>query len=113
MFSSSDTPFEEYTYANKIGAMINLDNITHIYFCEKVCGIKLRETMCCRYNPWGIFTLSNIILDNPGDAKYGMSKKQIIEAYKILMDEGVKYFGIQVLPASNTAKNDYYKKLAK
>ena len=75
MFSSNDTPFEEYTYGNKIGAIINLDDITHIEFCEKACGGKLPEIMCCRYNPGGVFTLSNKIMDNPGDAKYGMTKK--------------------------------------
>ena len=64
--------------------MINLDNITHIDFGEKACGGKLPETMCCRYNPGGIFTLSNKIMDNPWEAKYGMTKKQIIEAYKII-----------------------------
>ena len=113
MFSSNDTPFEEYTYGNKIGAIINLDDITHIDFCEKACGGKLPETMCCRYNPGGVFTLSNKIMDNPGDAKYGMTKKQIIEAYKILMNKGVKYFGIHAFLASNTITNDYYTKLAK
>ena len=113
MFSSNDTPFEEYTYANKIGAIINLDDITHIDFCEKACGGKLPETMCCRYNPGGVFTLSNKIMDNPGDAKYGMTKNQIFEAYKIMMNKGVKYFGLHAFLASNTVTNEYYSKLAK
>ena len=112
MFSSNDTPFEEYAYANKIGAIINLDDITHIDFCEKACGGRLPETMSCRFNPGGVFTLSNGIMDNPGDAKYGMTRKQIAEAYKIMMSKGVKHFGIHAFLASNTVTNEYYGKLA-
>lgn len=113
MFSSNDTPFEEYTKANELGAIINLDDITHIDFCEKACGGKLPETMSCRFNPGGVFTLSNGIMDNPGDAKYGMTRAQISEAYKILKSKGVKYFGIHAFLASNTVTNDYYPQLAK
>ena len=112
MFSSNDTPYEEYEYANKIGAIINLDDITHIDFCEKACGGKLPETMSCRFNPGGVFTLSNGIMDNPGDAKYGMTREQIAEAYKIMMSKGVKHFGIHAFLASNTVTNEYYGKLA-
>ncbi len=112
MFSSNDTPYEEYEYANKIGAIINLDDITHIDFCEQACGGKLPETMSCRFNPGGVFTLSNGIMDNPGDAKYGMTREQITEAYKILMSKGVKHFGIHAFLASNTVSNEYYGKLA-
>ncbi|MCR5596507.1 MAG: diaminopimelate decarboxylase [Lachnospiraceae bacterium] len=112
MFSSNDTPFEEYEYANRLNAIINLDDITHIDFCEKACGGKLPETMSCRYNPGGKFTLSNGIMDDPGDAKYGMTHDQMIEAYKILMSKGVKHFGIHAFLASNTVTNDYYAQLA-
>ena len=112
MFSSNDTPAEEYTYANRLGAMINLDDITHIDFCEKACGGKLPETMSCRFNPGGRFTLSNRIMDNPGDAKYGMTAEQIREAFTILKSKGVKYFGIHAFLASNTITNDYYSQLA-
>lgn len=112
MFSSNDTPFEEYTYANKLGAIINLDDITHIDFCEEACGGKLPETMSCRYNPGGSFQLSNGIMDNPGDAKYGMTHDQIIEAFTILKGKGVKHFGIHAFLASNTVTNDYYAQLA-
>ena len=112
MFSSNDTPFEEYAYANKIGAIINLDDITHIDFCEKACGGTLPETMSCRFNPGGVFTLSNGIMDNPGDAKYGMTKDQIADAFMILKKKGVKHFGIHAFLASNTVTNDYYGKLA-
>ena len=72
MFSSNDTPIEEFRYANEIGAIINLDDITHIEALEQACGIP--ETVCCRYNPGGTFSISTTIMDNPGDAKYGMTK---------------------------------------
>ena len=113
MFSSNDTPFEEYAYANEIGAIINLDDITHIDFCEKACGGKLPETMSCRYNPGGVFELSNGIMDNPGDAKYGLTTEQMFEAYRILKEKGVKKFGIHAFLASNTVTNEYYPELAK
>ena len=112
MFSSNDTPAQEYTYANKMGAIINLDDITHIDFCEKACGGRLPETMSCRYNPGGVFQMSNGIMDNPGDSKYGMTPEQMVEAYRILMGKGVKYFGIHAFLASNTVTNEYYPMLA-
>ena len=111
MFSSNDTPLEEFHYANEIGAIINLDDITHIEALEKACGIP--ETICCRYNPGGKFSISTTIMDNPGDAKYGMTKPQIIEAYKILKSKGAKKFGIHAFLASNTVSNEYYPTLAK
>lgn len=112
MFSSNDTPSAEYAYANELGAIINLDDITHIDFCEEACGGKLPETMSCRFNPGGQFLLSNGIMDNPGDAKYGMTADQIEEAFKILSSKGVKHFGIHAFLASNTITNDYYSQLA-
>ena len=84
MFSSNDTPAEEFVYANEIGATINLDDITHIDFLEKAIG-KIPETISCRYNPGGYFTISNSIMDNPGDAKYGMTTEQLFEAFKIII----------------------------
>ena len=113
MFTSNDTPAEEFRKAWELGAIINLDDITHIDFCEKACGGKLPETMSCRYNPGGVYTLSNGIMDNPGDAKYGMTKAQMIEAYRTMMEKGVKHFGIHAFLASNTVTNEYYPKLAK
>ncbi len=112
MFSSNETPAEEYAYAYKLGAIINLDDITHIDFCEKACGGKLPETMSCRFNPGGKFMLSNGIMDDPGDAKYGMTRDQMFEAYRTLLDKGVKHFGIHAFLASNTVTNDYYAQLA-
>ena len=111
MFSSNDTPAEEFILAKKLGATINLDDFTHIDFLEKTAGIP--EKICCRYNPGGTFSISTTIMDNPGDAKYGMTKDQIIEAYRILKDKGVKRFGMHAFLASNTVTNDYYPVLAR
>ena len=112
MFSSNDTPAEEYAYAAKLGAIINLDDITHIDLVEKILG-KLPETMSCRYNPGGVFKMSNGIMDNPGDAKYGFTTEQMFEGYRILKEKGVKNFGMHAFLASNTVTNEYYPILAK
>ncbi|MGN1084769.1 MAG: diaminopimelate decarboxylase [Lachnospiraceae bacterium] len=111
MFSSNETPAGEFTKAKELGAIINLDDITMIDFLEKECGIP--ETICCRYNPGGVYEVSNGIMDNPGDAKYGMTKAQLIEAFKILKEKGVKRFGIHSFLVSNTVTNDYYPALAR
>ncbi len=112
MFSSNETPAEEYKYANELGAIINLDDITHIEFLEKTIG-KLPEMISCRYNPGGVFKISTDIMDNPGDAKYGMTTEQMFEAFRILKEKGVKKFGIHSFLASNTVTNEYYPTLAK
>ena len=112
MFSSNDTPVEEFAYAAKLGATINLDDITHIEFLEEIMG-KLPETMSCRYNPGGVFKISNGIMDNPGDAKYGFTTEQLFEGFRILKEKGVKHFGIHAFLASNTVTNEYYPVLAK
>ena len=112
MFSSNDTPAEEFRLAAKLGAIINLDDITHIDFLEETIG-KIPETISCRYNPGGLFKISNSIMDNPGDAKYGMTTEQIFEAFKILKAKGAKEFGIHAFLASNTVTNEYYPTLAK
>ena len=83
MFSSNETPAEEYEYANKLGAIINLDDITHIDFLEETIGY-IPETISCRYNPGGHFCLENQIMDHPGDAKYGFTKEQLFEGFRIL-----------------------------
>ena len=111
MFSSNDTPPGEFKKAAELGAYINLDDITQIPVVEKVLG-SFPKTMCCRFNPGGIFQMSNGIMDNPGDAKYGMTRSQIAEAFRILMDKGVEQFGIHAFLASNTVTNEYYPKLA-
>ena len=112
MFSSNDTPLEEFVLANKLGAIINLDDFTHIAILEKTLG-KLPKTLSLRYNPGGVYKLSNGIMDNPGDSKYGMTKKQLFEGYKILREKGVERFGIHAFLVSNTVTNDYYPELAR
>ena len=112
MFSSNDTPAEEFAYAAKIGAIINLDDYTHIDFLEQTLGY-IPETISCRFNPGGIFQISNDIMDNPGDAKYGMTEEQLFDAYRVLQQKGAKHFGIHAFLASNTVTNDYYPMLAK
>ncbi len=112
MFSSNDTPAEEFAYATKLGAVINLDDYTHIDFLEKTIGY-IPKTISCRYNPGGVFQISNDIMDNPGDSKYGMTKEQLFDAYRVLMKKGAKRFGIHAFLASNTVTNEYYPMLAK
>lgn len=111
MFSSNVTPAKEFKKAKELGAFINLDDFTHIDFLEETAGIP--ETIFCRYNPGGFFKLGTDIMDNPGDAKYGFTKEQIIEGFKILKAKGVKHFGIHSFLASNTVSNEYYPALAK
>ena len=112
MFSSNDTPPEEFAYAKKLGAIINLDDITHIQCLEETLG-HIPETISCRFNPGGLFKISNDIMDNPGDSKYGMTTEQIGQAFKILKEKGAKHFGIHAFLASNTVTNEYYPMLAK
>lgn len=110
MFSSNATPAEEFRKARELEAQINLDDFTHIDFLEKVCGIP--EKICCRYNPGGTFDIENQIMDRPGEAKYGMTKEQLIEAFRILKAKGGKEFGIHAFLASNVLSNYYYPALA-
>ena len=111
MFSSNDTPAEDFQLARKLNATINLDDITHIDFLERVADIP--DTISCRFNPGGHFAIANNIMDNPGDAKYGMTREQLTEAYKRLLAKGVKHFGLHAFLASNTVTNDYYPELAR
>ena len=110
MFSSNVTPAEEYIEARRLGAIINLDDITHIDFLKESAGIP--EKISCRYNPGGVFKISNGIMDNPEEAKYGMTRPQLIEAFKKLKELGAKEFGIHSFLVSNTVTNDYYPILA-
>ncbi len=112
MFSSNDTPDEEFVKAAELGAIINLDDITHIDDVKRVLG-QLPKTMSCRYNPGGVYEISNGIMDNPGDAKYGMTHEQLLEAYSRMKEEGVTRFGLHAFLVSNTVTNDYYPALAK
>lgn len=117
MFSSNDTPAEDFQLAEKLNATINLDDITHIDFLESAIG-HIPDRICCRFNPGGVFQLGGSkegfqVMDNPGDAKYGMTREQISEAYKILKSKGAKEFGIHAFLASNTISNEYYPALAR
>lgn len=111
MFSSNDTPAEDFVLADRLGAIVNFDDISHIEFYEQATG-HIPETVSCRFNPGGLFQLSNGIMDNPGDSKYGMTTEQLFDAYRMLAAKGAKTFGIHAFLASNTVTNEYYPKLA-
>ncbi|HEL1564745.1 TPA: diaminopimelate decarboxylase [Streptococcus suis] len=111
MFTSNDTQAQEFVYARKVGATINLDAYEHIEFLKNVAGIP--ETVCLRYNPGGIFSLGTDIMDHPEESKFGMTKDQLMKGYKELKELGVKEFGIHAFLASNTVTNDYYPVLAR
>ena len=117
MFSSNNTLAEEFRLADQLGAIINLDDLTHVDFLEESLGGRVPETVLCRYNPGGVFTLGESkegfqVMDTPGDAKYGMTRDQMAQAFRRLKEKGVKYFGIHAFLASNTISNDYYPALA-
>ena len=111
MFSSNVTPAEDFKLAKQLGAYIKLDDITHIEFLEQVAGLP--ETICCRFNPGGHFEIETHVMDNPGEAKYGFTTQQLIDGFRILMQKGVKHFGLHAFLASNTVTNAYYPKLAR
>lgn len=111
MFSANDMPAEEFVYARKLNATINLDDITHIDFLAKNGGIPKR--ILCRYNPGGLFSIANSIMDNPGDAKYGFTREQLTEGFLKLKEMGAEEFGLHSFLASNTLTNDYYPELAR
>ena len=111
MFSSNDTPDADFRLAAKLGVIINLDDFTHIDILNRLAGIP--KTICCRYNPGGIFTASNGIMDNPGDAKYGFTYPQLAEGFKKLKKLGAENFGMHAFLASNTEGDSYYPALAR
>ena len=111
MFSSNNTPADEFVYARELGATINLDAYEDIAFLKSVTGIP--KVISCRYNPGGVFELGTDIMDNPEEAKFGMTKEQLIQAFIELKELGVEEFGIHALLASNTVSNDYYPELAR
>lgn len=108
MFTSNDTPAQEFVYAQKLGAIINLDDITHIDFLKNALGGKLPDTICFRYNPGPLKEGGNSIIGKPEEAKYGLTKEQMIQAYKICKAEGVKHFGIHTMVASNELNPDFF-----
>lgn len=111
MFSSNDTPAQEYVYAKEVGATINLDAYEDIAFLREVAGLP--ETISLRYNPGGVFALGTDIMDHPEESKFGMTKDQLLQGFKELKEAGVKEFGIHSFLASNTVTNDYYPVLAR
>lgn len=115
MFSSNVTPVEDMQKAYDMGAYINLDDYNFVSFLKENCGVP--KTVCCRYNPGGVFSLAASkdgvqVMDNPGDAKYGMSEEQMTKAFIELKEAGAEHFGIHAFLASNTVSNDYYAELA-
>lgn len=112
MFSSNETPAGDFQLAAKLGATINLDDITHIDFLKETIG-EIPKRISCRFNPGGKFAVANTIMDNPGDAKYGLTRPQMTEAFKKLKELGAEEFGMHAFLASNTVTNDYYPTLAK
>ena len=116
MFSSNDTPAEEFALAAQLGATINLDDISHIAFLKDTIG-TIPKKISCRYNPGGTFTLGESeegfqVMDNPGQAKYGMTREQMTQAFRTLKELGAEEFGIHAFLASNTLSNEYYPALA-
>ena len=117
MFSSNETPAEDFRLADELGATINLDDLTHVEFLQETVG-HIPETVCCRFNPGGVFQLAdtgdgNQVMDNPGEAKYGMTRAQLSEAFCRMKELGAKRFGIHAFLASNTVSNAYYPALAR
>ena len=117
MFSSNDTPAEEFEMAARMGAIINLDDITHVDFLKNTLGY-VPQKISCRFNPGGMFTVGKShedfqVMDNPGDAKYGMTRSQIGQAFCRLKELGAQEFGIHAFLASNTLSNEYYPTLAR
>ncbi len=111
MFSSNETPVADMKKARELGAYINLDDYTHVKFLNDICGIP--ETICCRFNPGGVFSVANQIMDNPRDAKYGMTRGQMKSAYRDLLALGAKNFGIHAFLVSNAIFNEYYPMMAR
>jgi len=111
MFSSNETPAEEFEYARRLNAIINLDDITHIDFLERHGGLP--EKICCRFNPGGDFLIDGALMGHPGDAKFGFTRAQLTEGIRRLMEKGVKRFGLHAFLASNMIDNNYYPEMAR
>lgn len=110
VFSSNDTPTEEFAAAKKLGAIINLDDLSHIAALESIG--PLPDTVCCRYNPGSLFTMTNSIMGDLSDTKFGMTKPQLFEAMRILKEKGVQRFGVHALLVSCSMDEQYYPLLA-
>ncbi|MFW6249925.1 MAG: diaminopimelate decarboxylase, partial [Alkalispirochaetaceae bacterium] len=105
MFTSNDTPLEEYQKAMELGAIVNLDDISHIPFLQQ--HLRVPELVCMRYNP-GSLKRGNVIIGKPEEAKYGFTREQILEGYRTMRDLGAKRFGLHTMVASNELDPDYF-----
>jgi len=105
MFTSNDTPAKEYRKAKELGAVINLDDISHIEFLEEQVGLP--ELVCFRYNP-GPLRKGNVLIGHPEEAKYGFTREQLFTGYRMLKEKGVKRFGLHTMVASNELDNEYF-----
>lgn len=112
IFTSNDTPAYEYKQANDMGAILNLDDITHIPYVKDALGGTLPEMICFRYNP-GALREGNAIIGHPEEAKYGFTREQILEGYKMAKEAGVKTFGLHTMVASNELQADYFVETAR
>ena len=110
MFSSNDTPATEYKKARDLGAIINLDDISHIPFLESAAGFP--DLICLRFNP-GPARKGNIIIGDPKEAKYGFTREQLFEGYRILQEKGIKRFGLHTMVISNELNPDFFIETAK
>lgn len=110
MFSSNDTPAADFLFARELNAYINLDDINHIDFLAQHGGIP--DTVCCRFNPGGDWSFSNSIMDDPKDAKYGFTRRQLLDGFKQLQNYGVKRFGLHAFLVSSTLDANYYPALS-
>lgn len=113
MFTSNETPAREYKYAYTEGNIINLDDITHIPYLKDALSGVLPETLCFRYNPGPLKHGCNSIIGKPEEAKYGLTREQMIEAYRICRDAGVEHFGMHTMVASNELNPNFFVDTAK
>lgn len=105
MLTSNETPAEEYRKARELGALINLDDLSHIDFLEKHVGLP--ELLSFRYNP-GPLRSGNAIIGQPEEAKYGLTRKQLFQAYALAKAKGVQHFGLHTMLASNELNPQYF-----
>ena len=107
VFTSNDTPAYEYQKAHELGAIINLDDVSHLSFLQESLGGRLPEVLCFRYNP-GPLKEGNAIIGKPEEAKYGFTREQLFEGYRLARDRGVKRFGLHTMVASNELNPQYF-----
>ncbi len=112
VFTSNDTPAEEYRQAHALGAIINLDDLSHLDFLQQALGGRLPGVLCFRYNP-GPLKEGNAIIGKPEEAKYGLTREQLFEGYRQARDRGVRRFGLHTMVASNELNPQYFVETAR